>query len=59
MRILVIEDDRTTGDYIANGLREEGHVVDLSRNGREGLPIENGGAKLVHGGGGIVLLRAA
>lgn len=37
MRILVIEDDRTTGDYIANGLREEGHVVDLSRNGREGL----------------------
>lgn len=37
MRILVIEDDRTTGDYIVNGLREEGHVVDLSRNGREGL----------------------
>lgn len=37
MRILVIEDDPTTGDYIARGLREEGHVVDLSRNGREGL----------------------
>ena len=37
MRILVIEDDPTTGDYIARGLREAGHVVDLSRNGREGL----------------------
>lgn len=37
MRILVIEDDPTTGDYIVRGLREEGHVVDLSRNGREGL----------------------
>ena len=37
MRILVIEDDRTTGDYILAGLRQEGHVVDLSRNGRDGL----------------------
>ena len=37
MRILVIEDDPTTGDYIARGLREAGPVVDLSRNGREGL----------------------
>ena len=37
MRILVIEDDKTTGDYILQGLVEEGHVVDLSRNGREGL----------------------
>lgn len=37
MRILVIEDDRTTADYIARGLREEGHVVDLCRGGREGL----------------------
>lgn len=39
MRILVIEDDRTTGAYIANGLREEGHVVDLTENGRDGLLI--------------------
>ncbi len=37
MRILVIEDDRTAGNYIANGLREEGHVVDLCDNGRDGL----------------------
>ena len=37
MRILVIEDDVTTGDYVADGLRREGHVVDLVRDGREGL----------------------
>ncbi|MBP1807012.1 winged helix-turn-helix domain-containing protein [Rubellimicrobium aerolatum] len=37
MRILVIEDDVTTGDYVADGLRREGHVVDLVRDGRDGL----------------------
>lgn len=37
MRILVIEDDRTTGDYIQQGLRQEGHVAELCRNGRDGL----------------------
>ncbi|MEQ6248935.1 response regulator transcription factor [Sulfitobacter sp. HNIBRBA3233] len=37
MKILVIEDDVTTGGYIARGLREEGHVVDLLDNGRDGL----------------------
>jgi len=37
MKVLVIEDDPTTGDYIVGGLTEEGHVADLSRDGREGL----------------------
>lgn len=37
MRILVIEDDRATADYVAKGLAEEGHVVDLARDGRDGL----------------------
>ncbi len=37
MKILVIEDDKTTGTYIADGLREEGHSVDLLANGSEGL----------------------
>lgn len=37
MKILVIEDDKTTGPYIADGLREEGHSVDLLANGSEGL----------------------
>ncbi len=37
MKILVIEDDASTGAYIADGLREEGHSVDLIENGRDGL----------------------
>ena len=37
MKILVVEDDRTTGAYIAEGLREEGHSVDLIGDGTEGL----------------------
>ena len=37
MKLLVIEDDKTTGDYIAQGLREEGHAVDLVPDGRAGL----------------------
>jgi two-component system OmpR family response regulator len=37
MRILVIEDDRETSTYIANGLIEEGHAVDCFADGRDGL----------------------
>lgn len=37
MKILVVEDDATTGSYVAEGLREEGHIVDLVDNGRDGL----------------------
>jgi len=37
MRILVIEDDHETLDYIAKGLDESGHVVDRSGDGKEGL----------------------
>ena len=37
MKLLVVEDDTTTGNYIARGLREEGHVVDLVADGRAGL----------------------
>ena len=37
MRILVIEDDRETSTYIANGLVEEGHAVDCFADGRDGL----------------------
>jgi two-component system OmpR family response regulator len=35
MKLLVVEDDRTTADYILGGLRQEGHVVDHIENGRE------------------------
>lgn len=37
MKILIVEDDATTGPYIASGLRQEGHSVDLVDDGRDGL----------------------
>ena len=37
MKVLVIEDDQTTADYIVKGLRQEGHIVDQVANGREAL----------------------
>ncbi len=37
MRILVIEDDSATADYIAKGFLEDGQVVDIARNGRDGM----------------------
>ncbi|WAS99749.1 heavy metal response regulator transcription factor [Rouxiella chamberiensis] len=37
MRILVIEDDVSTGDYLKKGLGEAGYRVDLARNGADGL----------------------
>lgn len=36
-KILLIEDDRTTADYIRKGLAEHGHVVDHCDDGRSGL----------------------
>ncbi|GBD41001.1 Transcriptional regulatory protein CusR [bacterium HR39] len=37
MKVLVIEDDREAAAYLAKGLRESGHVVDVVHDGREGL----------------------
>lgn len=39
LRVLVLEDDRETSDYIARSLTEEGHTVDQSAIGTEGLKI--------------------
>nr|WP_294811627.1 response regulator transcription factor [uncultured Sphingomonas sp.] len=36
-KILVVEDDEATAQYIAKGLAEEGFVVDRADNGRDGL----------------------
>ena len=36
-KILVVEDDVTTGDYIAKGLAESGYTVDRAEDGRDGL----------------------
>ena len=37
MRILVIEDDQHTRNYLSKGLTEAGHTVDIAGDGREGL----------------------
>lgn len=37
MRIMIVEDEPKTGDYLRQGLVEAGFVVDLTRDGTEGL----------------------
>jgi two-component system, OmpR family, response regulator len=37
MKVLVIEDDAETRDYIARGLREEGHLVEAVSDGKAGV----------------------
>jgi two-component system OmpR family response regulator len=37
MRILLIEDDSETADYIAQGLRQSGHAVNRASHGHQGL----------------------
>lgn len=39
MKILVVEDEQKTGDYLRQGLAEAGFVVDLARNGLDGLHL--------------------
>jgi two-component system, OmpR family, copper resistance phosphate regulon response regulator CusR len=39
MRILVVEDEAKTGDYLRQGLAEAGFVVDLARDGFDGLHL--------------------
>ena len=65
LRILVIEDDRATADYIAKGLTEEGHVVDVARDGRDGLFLALGEPfdvvvtdRMMPGADGLTVVRA-
>lgn len=37
MKILIIEDDVETRQYVAKGLKECGHTVDIAADGQEGL----------------------
>ncbi len=39
MKLLLIEDDAGTADFILRGLKERGHVVDHAINGKDGLYI--------------------
>jgi two-component system, OmpR family, copper resistance phosphate regulon response regulator CusR len=37
MRLLIVEDDQSTGEYLRKGLGEAGYGIDLARNGTDGL----------------------
>jgi two-component system, OmpR family, response regulator len=43
MHVLIIEDDREAAGYMAKGLQESGHNVDVVHDGREGLLMAAGG----------------
>ena len=43
MKILVIEDDKTVGQYVKRGLAEAGYHADLVGDGAEGLRLSTGG----------------
>jgi two-component system copper resistance phosphate regulon response regulator CusR len=39
VKILIVEDERKTGDYLQQGLREAGFAVELARDGADGLHL--------------------
>jgi two-component system, OmpR family, copper resistance phosphate regulon response regulator CusR len=39
MKILIVEDEAKTGDYLRQGLSEAGFVTDLARDGNDGLHL--------------------
>ncbi len=43
MKILIVEDEPKTGDYLKQGLSEAGLVADLARDGWDGLHLACGG----------------
>jgi two-component system copper resistance phosphate regulon response regulator CusR len=43
MKILVVEDDRTVGQYVKRGLEEQRYHADLVDDGLEGLRLASGG----------------
>ncbi|HWE75579.1 MAG TPA: response regulator transcription factor [Stellaceae bacterium] len=43
MKILLVEDDPETGEYVSQGLREEGHVLSWATDGQQGM-IEASGS---------------
>src|SRR5215210_3726189 len=43
MRLLIIEDDRESADYLVKAFREVGYVADLAGDGEEGLALADSG----------------
>lgn len=65
MRILVIEDDKKTADYVLKGLAERGFVADLATSGPEGLHLATSGQydalildRMLPGLDGLSIVRA-
>ena len=44
MKLLLVEDDKVTRDYVISGLRGAGHVVDDIADGVDGLALALRGA---------------
>lgn len=44
MRVLIVEDDDKTADYMVKGLTESGHIVDRASDGHEGLFLGSEGS---------------
>jgi two-component system OmpR family response regulator len=64
-KILLVEDDRTTADFILKGLAEHGHVGDHADNGRDGLFMGSDGGydaiildRMLPGMDGLAVLSA-
>jgi two-component system OmpR family response regulator len=65
MKVLVVEDDAETADYIVSGLSQHGHIVDHARDGCEGLSLASGGGyevavidRMLPGLDGLSLVKA-
>ncbi len=43
MKLLIVEDDETTSQYIQKGFKEQGFTVDMADNGSEGLFLATSG----------------
>lgn len=65
MKLLLIEDDATIAEYVLNGLRQEGHVVDHMADGRDAMTQAISGTydvmivdRMLPGLDGLSLVRA-
>ena len=39
MRLLLVEDDKETAKYVAKGLTQAGHTIDVVSDGKDGLAL--------------------
>lgn len=42
MKLLLVEDDQDTANYVVRGIKEYGHVIDHAKDGHEGLLLGGG-----------------